>query len=96
MDFLTQTKDVIYANFVTLQQAGLFELDHIKEFTLELGTPFMMIKENQTVAFMQSILLGQTMDLYVRRRPTGHARVLWAWGSPGRSPRAATRMRTPV
>ena len=66
MDFLYKCKDVAYANFLTLQKAGLFNFANIKVFTEELAFPFTMFWENRSVAYVQSILLAQYMDLNVR------------------------------
>lgn len=67
MAFLVKCKDVAAANIATLEKAGLFKLDNIKAFTMELSFPFTMFMENKSVAYVQSIVLAQTMDLPVRR-----------------------------
>ena len=69
MEFLNKCKDVCAANYATLAKAGLFKLDNFKAFTMELSFPFTMIMENKSVAYVQSIVLGQTMDLNVRTTP---------------------------
>lgn len=63
MDFLHKCKDAAYANYVTLEKAGLFKFENIKVYSAELATPFTLFWENQSVAYVQSILLAQTMDL---------------------------------
>jgi len=63
MEFLNKCKDVCAANYATLAKAGLFKLDNFKAFTMELSFPFTMFMENKSVAYVQSIVLGQTMDL---------------------------------
>ena len=66
MDFLHKCKDVTYANFLTLQKAGLFNFANIKVFSMELAFPITMFMERPSIAYVQEILLAQTVDLNVR------------------------------
>ena len=66
MTFLNQCKDVMAANYATLEKAGLFKFDNFKAFTMELSFPFVMFMENRSLAYVQSIVLAQTTDLNVR------------------------------
>lgn len=63
MTFLNQCKDVMAANYATLEKAGLFKFDNFKAFTMELSFPFVMFMENRSLAYVQSIVLAQTTDL---------------------------------
>lgn len=82
MDTGRKAYNVVKANVMMLDDAGLFKFDHIKEFAIELTKP--LSKELFNVPAMQSIMLAQTSDLLVGTPAPSRERanVLHGLGSP--------------
>jgi hypothetical protein len=58
--------EVTKANFAALGEAGLFNFEHVLQFSKDLATPFN--PEYVTPEGFQSIILARTTDLTVRSR----------------------------
>jgi hypothetical protein len=63
-DNLKKGYNIAKANVQILNEAGLFKMDHIKVFTVELVKP--LSPELFNVAALQQIILAQASDMNVR------------------------------
>ena len=72
---------IIVANFLILKDAGLFRLEHVKAYSVELVKP--LSKELMNSEEIKKIVLVQTPELTVPARPTrrGMGRAAFALGA---------------